>query len=74
MIFLEMANAPQPISIRDKICSFDRALDAKDVAKLFNISVPMLYKQCESEAIPHFRVGTAIRFDPKKLHDWYELQ
>lgn len=68
---------PEPAvpGVRDLIIAFGgRALDAEEVAKLFNTSAPLIYKQAREGLMPSFRVGTAVRFDPKKLADWYERQ
>ena len=56
------------------LADFPRALEAEEVADLFNISLPMLYKQAKAGYIPSFRIGTTVRFDPGVLADWYKQQ
>lgn len=60
--------------VRERIAAFGRALTAPEVAGVFGVSEQMVYKQARSGTIPAFRIGTALRFDPQKLIDWYELQ
>jgi excisionase family DNA binding protein len=61
-------------SIGDRILAFEGALTAKDVSKLLKIDTDTIYKAARNGEIPSFRVGTSVRFDPKKLNDWYEKQ
>ena len=62
----------EPISIRAKIASFNHALTTEEVAALFALHPDTVYKQARRGSIPHFRVGTAVRFDPKALAEWLE--
>jgi excisionase family DNA binding protein len=63
-----------PKGIREMIASFDRALTAEEVAGLLAVSPQMIRLQARSGVIPSFRIGTSVRFDPKKLCEWYESQ
>lgn len=64
----------QPLNLREKLASFDRALTVKEVATLLSVDPDTIYKQVRSGDFPHFRIGTSVRFDPKKLSDWLERQ
>lgn len=59
-------------SIEDRLAGFDRALTAEDVAALFALHPQTVYQQARRGEIPCFRIGTAVRFDPKRLKEWYE--
>lgn len=58
-------------SIEERLMSFDRAMTSKEVSEIFNLHQDSIRRQARRGDIPSFRVGTAIRFDPKKLRDWY---
>ena len=47
-----------------------RLLSIVETAEWLGISQSFLYKLVESEAIPHIRLGRAIRFDIKELEEW----
>jgi excisionase family DNA binding protein len=47
-----------------------RLLSIIEAAEWLGISQSFLYKLVESEAIPHIRLGRAIRFDINKLEEW----
>lgn len=65
---------PAVLGIRDLLASFRSALVAADVAALFKMSVPTVYRQAQKGLIPSLRSGSLVRFDPKKLSEWYEDQ
>jgi excisionase family DNA binding protein len=46
------------------------ALRIQDLAKLLKISISMAYKLVERNEVPHYRIGTAIRFDPAEIREW----
>lgn len=47
-----------------------RALRASELAKILSTSNMTIYRLVEQGAIPHFRVGGLIRFDPHAIADW----
>lgn len=59
-------------SIEDRIAEFDRAMTVEEVAALFALHPDTIYKQARRGAIPCFRVGKAVRFDPWRLLEWYK--
>jgi excisionase family DNA binding protein len=59
-------------SVGQRLASFDRALTAYEVAALLKVHLDTVYKQARAGNLPSFRIGTSIRFDPKKLGEWYE--
>jgi len=48
----------------------DHALKAGELAKLLGVTRQHIYKMAAANAIPSFRVGTAVRFDPKQVEEW----
>lgn len=46
------------------------ALKAGELAKLLGVTRQHIYKMAAAGAIPSFRVGTAVRFDPKQVAEW----
>ena len=62
------------MSIKEKICSFDGALEAKDLAKILGVKKTMIYQQARKGTIPSFRIGTLVRFDPRAVCDWFDRQ
>lgn len=72
MIFMPITQTPP--SIRDRILAFERAMTSKEVSELFSLHQDSIRRQARRGDIPSFRVGTAIRFDPKKLAEWHERQ
>ena len=50
--------------------NMNRALRASEVAKMLSTSKMTIYRLVERGTIPHFRIGSSIRFDPKEIADW----
>jgi excisionase family DNA binding protein len=61
-------------SLQTRIADFGRALTAKELAKLLNVSPITIFKQAKKGVIPCFRIGTCVRFEPKKTADWLAKQ
>jgi excisionase family DNA binding protein len=51
-----------------------RLLSVDEAAQLLGISQSFLYKLAESKAIPHLRLGRALRFDVLKIDTWLKRQ
>ena len=62
------------LSMKDRLFSFGRALEAKDLASIFGVTEATIYHQARQGVIPCFRIGTLVRFDPKSVWEWYEKQ
>lgn len=52
--------------------NYPSTLRIQDLAKLLKISISMAYKLVEKNEVPHYRIGTAIRFDPIEIHEWLQ--
>lgn len=53
-----------------KLQAIDHAIDADEVARLLGVSKKHVYKQAARGAIPSFRFGAAVRFDPGAVAQW----
>jgi excisionase family DNA binding protein len=49
-------------------------LDAKETAKILNISERSLWTLTNNGTIPHIRFGRSIRYDPSDLARWITKQ
>jgi excisionase family DNA binding protein len=57
-------------ALLDRLQSYDRALNAAEVAELLNVSKSAVFRLCEQRAIPHFRIGHLVRFVPALIAKW----
>jgi excisionase family DNA binding protein len=57
-------------SIPQRIEGIKRAITASEVATLLAVSPITVYKMAKAGIIPSFRVGTAVRFDPRAVAEW----
>jgi excisionase family DNA binding protein len=48
----------------------EHALRAGEVARLLGVTRQHIYKLAADGTIPSFRIGSAVRFDPKHLAEW----
>jgi excisionase family DNA binding protein len=58
------------VSLEDLIASRGSALTVEEVADLLSVSRRLIYQLVSIGEIPHFRVGGAVRFEPKMLGSW----
>ena len=66
------ANKTPSIGVREQVASFKGALNAKQLAEILGISDEMIYKLARRGLIPHFRVSTSVRFDPRAICEWLD--
>jgi excisionase family DNA binding protein len=50
----------------------ENLLNSQQVAELLGMSKVWVYKAVESGLLPFYRVGDAIRFDPKEIEAYLE--
>ncbi|AEU36102.1 helix-turn-helix domain-containing protein [Granulicella mallensis] len=60
------------MTLVDAIASSKKAPRIKDLVELFDCSDTKLYELVRDDRIPHFRVGSSIRFDPFVLSRWVQ--
>jgi excisionase family DNA binding protein len=46
------------------------ALCARELMRLLGYEKSAFYQMCKDARIPHFRIGTSIRFDPHEIAQW----
>ena len=57
-------------SLPQRIERIRRAMTAAEVAELLCISPVTVYRMANTGQLPNFKVGTAVRFDPRAVADW----
>ncbi|MFZ1009507.1 MAG: helix-turn-helix domain-containing protein [Candidatus Sulfotelmatobacter sp.] len=58
------------MSLEELVLSRKSAMTVEEVALLLNVSERLVYQLVSAGEIPHFRVGSAVRFEPKSLSTW----
>ena len=49
-----------------------KAMTVREVADILNLSQREIYKLAASNQIPHFKIGSSVRFDPASVLTWLE--
>ena len=57
-------------SIPEQLEKTAHALTAKNLAQLLQASEITIYKLAKAHKLPSFRIGTAVRFDPRTVARW----
>lgn len=57
-------------SIADQILSTSHAMKVSELAEILNVSRAFLYRLAADRRLPSFRLGGAVRFDPKAVAAW----
>jgi excisionase family DNA binding protein len=65
-----LPDAPEPLSLANRIERMGRALTADELAQMLTVSRITIFKQAKAGRIPSFRVGTCVRFDPRAVAQW----
>jgi excisionase family DNA binding protein len=58
---------PMPCGLADQVEQIPHALTAKDLAALLCVSPMTIYRLAARHAIPSYRIGDSLRFDPKAV-------
>jgi excisionase family DNA binding protein len=58
------------MGLDDAIAGRKTAMNVAEVAALLSVSERLVYQLVSIGEIPHFRVGSAVRFDPAPLLKW----
>jgi excisionase family DNA binding protein len=58
------------LSLPKHIGSLGHALTVAELAALLQVSERHIYHLVQIGAIPHFKVGNTVRFDPEALGKW----
>jgi excisionase family DNA binding protein len=57
-------------TLAEQVEHIEGAVTANALAKLLGVSKITIFKMAKAGRIPSFRVGTCVRFDPRKVADW----
>jgi excisionase family DNA binding protein len=57
-------------SLPEQLEKTAHALTAKNLAQLLQVSQVTIYKLAKAHKLPSFRIGTAVRFDPRTVARW----
>jgi excisionase family DNA binding protein len=57
-------------TLADQFDAISHALTAEDLAEKLQVTPTMIRKLAREGRLPSFRVGTAVRFDPKLVAAW----
>lgn len=63
-----------PLDLASFIEQRRTAMNVKDLANLLGVSQKQIYALRDKGAIPSFRVGAAIRFDPIAITQWLRMK
>lgn len=58
------------MGIRDRLAAYNGAITAAELATLLAVQPDTLYKLARKGDIPHMRIGSSVRFDPKAIAEW----
>ena len=66
----QLPDAPEPLSLANRIERMGRALTADELAEMLTVSRITIFKLAKAGRIPCFRIGTCVRFDPRAVATW----
>jgi excisionase family DNA binding protein len=55
------------MTIVEQLEQIGRALTVDDVARLLAMHKLSVYRLCSRGSLPHYRIGTCLRFDPHSI-------
>jgi excisionase family DNA binding protein len=58
------------VSLDELIVSRKSAMTVAQVAEILSVSERLIYQLVAAGEVPHFRIGAAVRFEPKTLSAW----
>jgi excisionase family DNA binding protein len=58
------------VPLDDLIENQKSALTVSEVAEMLHVSRRLIYQLVTIGEVPHFKVGSAVRFEPHRLADW----
>lgn len=50
------------------------ALTVAELAEITSLSSKQIYSLIKRGALPHYRIASSVRFDPKRTADWLRSQ
>ena len=65
-------SASDPALISQILRSYRRALTARELAGILHLHPVTVYRKAKAHVIPCRFIGTAVRFDPGVIAQWWE--
>jgi excisionase family DNA binding protein len=65
-------SASDPALISEILRSYHRALTAREIAGILHLHPVTVYRKAKAHVIPCRFIGTAVRFDPGVVAQWWE--
>ena len=56
--------------LADRIEQTEHALTAPEIAVFLSLATATVFKMARAGRIPSFRIGSAVRFDPRIVAQW----
>jgi excisionase family DNA binding protein len=66
--------APAASGLVETLKQTNRALVVREVAEMFRVTCGTVYRLARNNAIPNFRFGGTVLFDPQALARWVGAQ
>lgn len=67
-----LQSTPAPATISQILRSYHRALTAREIAEMLHLHPVTVYRKAKAHVIPCRFIGTAVRFDPGVIAQWWE--
>ena len=67
-----LTSVPNPATISQILRSYHRALTAREIAEILHLHPVTVYRKAKAHVIPCRFIGTAVRFDPGVIAQWWE--
>jgi hypothetical protein len=68
----QLKSGSDPSLISQILRSYDRALTAREIAGILHLHPVTVYRKARAHVIPCRFIGTAVRFDPGVIAQWWE--
>lgn len=52
--------------------ALDKLLTVEQIAEQFSVSQSFVYKCVQRQAIPYFKIGSAVRFSEEEIKKWLQ--
>ena len=68
--FLSGKHSHSRLTLAEQIERIEGAITADTLAEMLGVSKITVFKMAKRGRIPSFKIGTCVRFDPRKVADW----
>jgi excisionase family DNA binding protein len=60
------------MTIPEDLRNRGKALTAPELAEALGVHKLTIYRLAKLGAVPHYRIGTCLRFDPARVAEWLQ--